>query len=106
MIRTISRIVVVVLFVSFSISTIQAQKTLDRISKSGELKVGMTANQPPYSMKAKDGSISGYEVDLATMFAESMGVKLNVQDIVLRHCVQKIIWTLLSQDLLRGISDQ
>ena len=57
---------------------VTAQTTLERISKNGELRVGMTATQPPYSMKAKDGSIIGYEVDLATLFAESMGVKLTI----------------------------
>ena len=54
------------------------QTTLEHIAKSGELRVGMTASQPPYSMKAKDGSIIGYEVDLAKMFAGSMGVKLTI----------------------------
>lgn len=58
-----------------------AQKTLKNITQRGELRVGMTATQPPFCMKAKDGTTIGYEVDLATMLAESMGVKLNIVEL-------------------------
>lgn len=78
MILKISRILFVgLLAITVSFNAL-AQNTLERIAKNGELRVGMTASQPPYSMKAKDGTIIGYEVDLATMFAESMGVKLTI----------------------------
>lgn len=73
----IRRITVFVVICALAVQ-VSAQTTLERISKNGELRVGMTATQPPYSMKAKDGSIIGYEVDLAKLFAESMGVKLTI----------------------------
>jgi len=41
----------------------------------------MTGNQPPYSMKTKTDRLMGYEVDLATILAESMGVKLNMVEL-------------------------
>lgn len=55
-----------------------AQKTLSSILKKGEIRIGMTGNQPPFTMKAKTGELIGYEVDLATAIAENMGVKLKL----------------------------
>lgn len=78
MIRKITRVaLIVVLTISFSISGL-AQKTLKKIAERGELRVGMSANQPPFTMKAKDGSVIGFEVDLATLLASAMGVKLTI----------------------------
>jgi len=55
-----------------------AQNTLSNIINKGEIRIGMTGNQPPYSMKSKNGKLMGYEVDLAQILAESMGVKLKI----------------------------
>lgn len=55
-----------------------SQKALDAIVKKGEIRIGMTGNQPPYSMKSKTGELMGYEVDLAKALATSMGVKLKL----------------------------
>ena len=55
-----------------------AQNTLSNIIKNGEIRIGMTGNQPPYSMKTKNDKLMGYEVDLAQILAESMGVKLKM----------------------------
>ena len=57
------------------------QNTLSNIIKNGEIRIGMTANQPPYSMKTKNGKLMGYEVDLATILAKSMGVKLKMVEL-------------------------
>lgn len=38
----------------------------------------MTTSQPPFTMKAKDGSIIGYEADLAELLAASIDVKLTI----------------------------
>ncbi len=78
MIKTMMKTALIaVIMISFSLNGM-AQKNLARISESGELRVGMTASQPPFSMKAIDGSIIGYDADLAMVLAESMGVKLNI----------------------------
>lgn len=55
-----------------------AQQTIEKIRQAGVIKVGMTGNQPPYTMEAKDGSLMGFEVDLAELLAESMNIKLEV----------------------------
>lgn len=81
MIRISLRIVVfVIMALTISVNS-YSQKTLKRIAEHGELRVGMSANQPPFTMKAKDGNVIGYEADLAAILAESMGVKLNIIEI-------------------------
>lgn len=81
MIRKFSQIIFVVIIILSTGLQSSSQTTLERIAKSGELRVGMSAAQPPYTMKAKDGSIIGYEVDLAEMFAASMDVTLKIEEI-------------------------
>ena len=55
-----------------------AQTRLSKITESGVIKIGMTGNQPPFSMESKDGSLMGYEVDLAELLAESMNLELEI----------------------------
>ena len=49
---------------------------LSRIVDSGTLKVGMSGDQPPFTVVSKDGKLIGYEVDLANLLADAMGVKV------------------------------
>jgi len=51
---------------------------LSRIVSSGELRVGMSGTQPPFTVKSKDGELIGYEVDLANILATAMGVELKL----------------------------
>jgi polar amino acid transport system substrate-binding protein len=46
--------------------------------ESGELRVGLTANQPPLNMKNKRGEIIGLEVDLIEALAGSMGLEVHI----------------------------
>jgi polar amino acid transport system substrate-binding protein len=55
-----------------------SQKVLSAILKRGEIRIGMTGTQPPFTMKAKSGELIGYEVDLAKALAKNMGVKLKL----------------------------
>ena len=52
-----------------------AQTSLERIVANGELRIGTSGNQPPFTAKSKEGELMGFEVDLANLIAESMGVK-------------------------------
>ena len=56
----------------------QESNVLDRIIKSGELRVGTSGTQPPFSMKSKEGELIGYEIDLAKVLTESMNLKLTL----------------------------
>lgn len=57
-------------------SDLVAQKRLTKIIESGTLRVGLTGNQPPFSMKDKNDQLIGFDVDLANLIATSMELEL------------------------------
>jgi polar amino acid transport system substrate-binding protein len=59
-------------------ATALAGPALDRILKNGELRVGLTGNQPPFNAKNKAGEIIGMDAALAELIATNMGVKLKL----------------------------
>ena len=59
----------------------QGSATIKRVVDSGELRVGMSGSQPPFSVKSKEGKLIGYEVDLANMLAEAMGAEAKFVEI-------------------------
>lgn len=48
---------------------------LPQILARGELRIGLTGDQPPLNLKGANGELAGLEVDLARALAESMGVE-------------------------------
>jgi polar amino acid transport system substrate-binding protein len=48
---------------------------LERIVQSGELKVGLSGDQPPFNAKGRDGQLMGLEVDLANVLAGALRVE-------------------------------
>ncbi|MDD3814602.1 MAG: transporter substrate-binding domain-containing protein [Desulfocapsaceae bacterium] len=54
---------------------------IDRVIARGELRVGVSGDMPPMNFLTKEDKVIGLDVDLATMIADAMGVKLNVQRI-------------------------
>jgi polar amino acid transport system substrate-binding protein len=70
---------VTVLAVFFSlmlIGTAPAGPVMDRITKKGELIVGITGTQPPLNITTKENEIIGLDADISKMIAVNMGVKL------------------------------
>ncbi|KAA3612130.1 MAG: ABC transporter substrate-binding protein [Calditrichaeota bacterium] len=70
---------IVLLFIIFLIPATlfpQTGKILSKIYKSGELRVGTSGSQPPFSMKSKDGQLIGYEIELAALLTDAMNLKL------------------------------
>ncbi len=59
-------------------TNISAQDIIDNIIKNGELRVGMSGTQPPYAMESIEGELIGYEIDLATLIADKIGVELKI----------------------------
>jgi len=51
---------------------------IDRIQKSGELRVGMAGDYPPLNARDRQGENFGLEADLASFLAKALGVKLRV----------------------------
>ena len=52
---------------------------LDRIVQRGELVVGTSGEQPPLTVKTKEGKIIGLDADLARYMANAMGVGLRFE---------------------------
>jgi len=50
---------------------------LSRIVDSGELRIGMSGEQPPLTMTSRDGELLGLDVALGRVLAQSMGVRAN-----------------------------
>lgn len=80
----LTQIIAVTVTALLAFSTASAQDNsspvLKRISKSGTLTVGMTAAQPPFNVKNRDGKTIGLDVDLAQLLANSMGVELEIKE--------------------------
>ena len=51
---------------------------LNRVIKSGTLRVGMSADQPPLNVKSKSGQMIGLEVDLAKGLAYALGFEVEI----------------------------
>lgn len=64
---------------------------IDRIVKRGELRVGTSGSQPPLTGTTKDGSIIGFDADLARAFAKSMGVKLTLVPIQFSELLPSLV---------------
>ena len=62
---------------SSAVATAQSP-VLSRVLKSGELRVGMSADQPPLNVRDKDGQMMGLEVDLAEGLAHALGLELKI----------------------------
>jgi len=51
---------------------------LERIIEKGEIRIGMSGDQPPLNAKNRSGLLFGFEVDVAEVIADAMGVKLTL----------------------------
>lgn len=51
---------------------------LERIIENGEIRIGMSGDQAPLNAKNRSGELFGFEVDLAEVIADAMGVKLTL----------------------------
>ena len=60
-------------------SSASSASTFDRIQASGELVLGTSGNMPPMSETRADGKVAGFDIDIARLMANSMGVKLNIK---------------------------
>lgn len=53
---------------------------LSSILERGEIRVGMSGNQPPLNTRSRTGGLIGLEVDLAKQLSTAMGVDLKIVD--------------------------
>jgi len=73
--RRMFRVALVLIASFLVIGQVSAQVTLKSIQKKGEITIGMTGVQPPYSLESIDGELMGFEVDLAQILAQAMHVE-------------------------------
>ena len=73
----VSFVLIVVAAIAFTAPTTAeaGSATLDRIVERGELRVGTTGGQPPYSIKSKSGKLIGLEIDLGNLLGDALGVE-------------------------------
>jgi len=58
-----------------AVQAVQAQ-TLERIKKAGVVRIGLHGEQVPWGSINARGEVEGYDVDVARLVAEELGVKL------------------------------
>jgi polar amino acid transport system substrate-binding protein len=54
----------------------QSERGLDRVMKTGELRVGVSGEQPPLNMTARNGELIGMEIALMRVLGQSMGANV------------------------------
>lgn len=54
----------------------KGQKRIEKIVSSGELRVGISGSQPPFSMKDRNGNFIGFDIELANLLATSMELEV------------------------------
>jgi ABC-type amino acid transport substrate-binding protein len=68
-------IIIAALFVSMAAAA-DYSPVMEKFLKTGELRVGMSGNQPPLNAHSRNGGLIGLEVDLAKQLASAMGVEI------------------------------
>jgi polar amino acid transport system substrate-binding protein len=68
-----------ILFVLCAASVAFSGEVIDRIQKRGYIIIGTSTTQPPLSMAKKNGEPFGLDVDLSSIVAAAMGVKLDLR---------------------------
>ncbi|TFD05110.1 transporter substrate-binding domain-containing protein [Cryobacterium sp. TMT1-66-1] len=51
---------------------------LDKVIKSGTVRVAVLPDYPPWSVQTPDGDFEGYDIDIAEKLAEALGVELEL----------------------------
>ena len=73
-------IVLLILSVIFAGTVIGADK-LDKILQDGKIVVGIALGGPPIGFRNEKNEPMGYDVDVATLIAEALGVKLEIVEV-------------------------
>lgn len=67
--------------ISSSAQAVEGAPVISRILKSGKLVVGTSGTMPLMSEKLMTGELTGFDIDMATALAETMGVELELKSI-------------------------
>jgi ABC-type amino acid transport substrate-binding protein len=74
--RFVPSLVVALIFLYGAVALVEAENwpVLERIVKTGTIRVGLSGDQAPLNVKSRSGELIGLEIDLVRMMAQSMGV--------------------------------
>ncbi|MEM8563266.1 MAG: transporter substrate-binding domain-containing protein [Pseudomonadota bacterium] len=71
--------------------SLAASPVLDRVVDTGVLRVAMSADQPPFSLRNREQVLIGYDVDLAKALAEVMKVQLEIVEIPFANLLDTLL---------------
>lgn len=74
----VATLAVIALLFGLSFSSAQAETTLQHIKQSGQVRIGMLVDFPPYGLLNKQNQPDGYDFDVAKALAKNLGVKLKI----------------------------
>jgi len=66
--------IVFITITAISCSEKAKESSLDRIQKAGKIRIGLTPDYMPFEILDKSGAIMGFDIDIAILLAEAMGV--------------------------------
>lgn len=66
------------LMISIGIAGAAQAQTVEDIVSSGKLKVGMLVDLPPFGIQQTDGSVTGFDADVARLMARYLGVEAEI----------------------------
>ena len=72
-------VLLLLLFTLCAVSIGFSGEVIDRIQERGYIIIGTSADQPPLTMRKKNGELFGLDVDLSNFVAAAMGVKLGIE---------------------------
>ncbi len=61
-----------------SLSAVASAQTVEQLQESGVVKVGVMVDYPPYGMMNAQGQPAGYDIEIAGLLAEKLGVQLEL----------------------------
>jgi polar amino acid transport system substrate-binding protein len=68
----------IVAIIAAPITAMAKDDALNHIIKAGIVRVGVPDNFPPFGTLGPDGKLQGYDIDMATLIAEALKVKLEL----------------------------
>lgn len=71
------RSTIVLLALAAAVLPARAEDALDRIARSGEVRLAVRADAPPFSARNEQGVIAGYSVDLCQAVVAELAIRLN-----------------------------
>ena len=78
-IKTFAGVVLALLSLASATAHAEAGSVIKRIAERGVLVLGTSGNMPSMSQVGADGSVSGFDIDMARVMASMLGVKLETR---------------------------